>query len=305
MKNIVFLILAIFIFTSCEELFTTVRDLDIPEHEPKLAINMELSGDSLYIFIDHSKAIDDESPNDPINSNISLLEDGKELINFNYSNLGGNSINILQKKLDNKIQNNKEYTLVVDSEKFGVAKSTETSPTPSPIENIVFDTTSYKGEYEEYNKFSFTIDDQKGIDNYYIFKFKKIQNGKINRYIYSKSNDPELTYVYLNTTLSKKHGYYNGSTHLMSDKNFDGTKRKVTIELSKGYYGPQNHKSYKLIFTAISITKSYYNFLLSYQQAKGTDDNPFAEPVAISGNIENGYGIFNVFNAKSYIIEVE
>jgi len=300
MKNISYLItfLVLLSFTSCEEMFTTVREIDIPEHDKKLSINAVLSGDSIRMFISHSKQIDDDSPYEGIDAKVSLLESGSEIIAFDYKS-GNNPDLIVNKKLNTTIKEGVEYTIIVDSKKFGMAKSSEIVPKSPVVKEFNFDETLIQGQNGEYHKFDFVIGDEKGIDNYYIIRFS-FAGLAYQSYLSVVTNDPQVKDIYFRDGLSKNY-YYSRRSFLVSDKSFDGINRKLSFEIRDPYTG-SNDKKYKIIMEIQAVTKSYYNFIISGQQARESRGNPFAEPVTIVGNIENGYGIFNVFSSKKYVI---
>ncbi len=301
MKNIKYIIAAIIFIglSSCDvdNLFTTVREIDIPEHERKLSINTSLTGDSMTIFISHSKEIDDESDFSPIDAKVSLREDGNEILSFDY-NSENNLDLIIDKKLDEAIKQGKEYSLKVDSKKFGTAIASEIAPKNPVIESLNFNKEVFKGEFGEYCKFSCVINDEKDVDNYYFISFKLLNLD--GRYLEVNSKDPELKRVFIRSDLSNN--YHSESFFLVSDKSFDGNKRKISFEIDKPYYGNNNQYKYKVVMQVNSVTKSYYNYVISRDQALSSNDNPFAEPVAIVDNIENGYGIFSVYAYKKYVI---
>ena len=300
MKNISYLItfLVLLSFTSCEDMFTTVREIDIPEHDKKLSINTVLSGDSLRMVISHSKEIDDDSPYEGIDAEVSLLESGSEILSFEYNNTDNQHI-IAYKKLNTTIKEGTEYSIIVDSKKFGTAKSSEIAPKAPVVKELNFDKTLIQGQNGEYHKFDFVIEDEKGIDNYYIIRFSFVGLA-YQSYLSVLTNDPQIKDIYIRDDLSNNY-YFSGSSFLVSDKSFDGINRKLSFEIEEPYTGPNDEK-YKIILEIQAVTKSYYNFIISRQQAADSYENPFAEPVAVVGNIENGYGIFNIFSSKKYVI---
>ncbi len=299
MKNIKYII-AVIIFiglSSCENLFTTVRELDIPKHESKLSINTVLTGDSMAIFISHSKEIDDDEDYSPIDAKVLLKEDGNEILSFDYNS--ENNLNlVIDKKLNTTIKEGKEYNLTVDSKKFGTATASEIAPKNPIIENLTFNKEAFEGESGKYYKFSCVINDEKDVENYYFISFKLLNLD--GRYLDVETKDPQLKKVYIRSDLSNN--YHSESFFLVSDKSFDGNKRKVLFEIDKPYYGNNNQYKYKVVMQVNSVTKSYYNYVISRDQTRSSNDNPFAEPVVIIDNIENGYGIFNVYAFKKYVI---
>ncbi len=60
-----------------------------------------------------------------------------------------------------------------------------------------------------------------------------------------------------------------------------------------------------LISTLFHMDEDYYNFMESYDDAIGSNGNPFAQPGAVLSNIEGGIGIFTAhsYDRKRLIIE--
>ncbi|MFQ5636990.1 MAG: DUF4249 family protein [bacterium] len=54
------------------------------------------------------------------------------------------------------------------------------------------------------------------------------------------------------------------------------------------------------IVVLLTTSESYYNFHKSVDQQNATEDNPFAEPVPIYTNIENGLGVFAGYSSFVY-----
>jgi hypothetical protein len=53
------------------------------------------------------------------------------------------------------------------------------------------------------------------------------------------------------------------------------------------------------------INEDYFEFLLSLEKYNETYENPFAEPVMVFSNIENGLGLFSSYSTYTDSIYVE
>ena len=60
----------------------------------------------------------------------------------------------------------------------------------------------------------------------------------------------------------------------------------------------------KLIVRLANMSKDSYLYLRSLQQYMQARDNPFAEPVVVFDNIENGHGIFRMSNMQLFEIDL-
>ena len=59
----------------------------------------------------------------------------------------------------------------------------------------------------------------------------------------------------------------------------------------------------EIYFVLKNISKSYYDFQSTYGLQDWNDGDPFAQPVQVFSNIENGIGIFMTGNIASEKIE--
>ena len=280
-----------FVLISCEDAFTTVKEIDIPEHEKKLALFANFSESEGSFFVSHSKNISDNGNYENVNATITVFENGIEFLKFDYS--GNNSEGWEEKKFVKNMAEGNEYTLIVKNDKYGTATSKQTLPKKPDISNIKYkkdgfiDPDGYKSD-----QLSFNINDEKNIENYYMIEAMYLsiyEQDTFENNIYFESNDP-----------STRSAYFNDVTGLIvSDKIFDGTNPKLIL-------GVDNYDFFDNISLKISaITKDYYNFLLSYDQYSNSNGNPFAEPVNVHNNIENGYGLFQVSNPSNFLVEIE
>ncbi len=86
----------------------------------------------------------------------------------------------------------------------------------------------------------------------------------------------------------------------MADRNFNGQLKTLTIYVDHQdmdpFVNPNNNRLYKPVIELHNITADHYKYRKSYTAYKDAEDNPFAEPVLVYGNVNKGYGIFSVFN---------
>jgi len=308
MKNILSVIILITLFYSCEDAFTTIREIDLPEHEQKLSVFSNIVDKKVSFFISHSKSMNDNTPYKNFSADVSLYKDNLEILNFEYLTekfVGGDSI--LTYTLNDSINSGSEYVIRVISKEFGIAKSTQVVPSKAKIINISYKRNGIKEKYDDYYKdlLEFDVKDDENAENFYmiqLFGLDTLQkNGKTYKIGYrsltiNSKNDVTTTNL-----------YYNGkNTVILSDKNFNGTTIKLDIAVNTDNYN-YNHPKYLTEFKIkiLSISKDLYNFLLSNEYSEEAEYNPFAEPVNIHSNIENGYGLFSASATNEFLFEVE
>ncbi len=305
MKKIKFIIstvLLIIIISSCEKFFSTTREVELPEHQKKLAVFSNLYGNTCDIFISHSKAIDDSNDYKIVKANVTILKNNEEFFSFIYpDDLKDGNYNNISLVMPQNINEGEKYTLEVTSDELGTATAEQIVPQKPVISNFQYTENATSEFGDTRDKLDFDIVDPSGYRNYYFFTVEATPHIKdsIGLSFYISTDDPVAQKVVLR----------NKSGILISDKTFDGKKRKLSlkIEPDRRYWSSgQEIKLYDTIIVGIKgISKDYYNFLISKIQYNQSNDNPFAEPVNIYSNIENGYGLFSVENSDVKVVKTK
>ncbi len=297
MKNIyklLFLFALVSAFVSCEDAFTTTREIDIPDHKEKLSVFVRVENNKANIFISHSKKIDDDTPYKDFIANVSLLEDGAEILNLDYDTQNKVHRRYDTVTIDSKIKADNTYTLIVDSEKFGTAKSIQKTTSDVEISDVKVIKNGSEGRGEDLLEFK--VKDDKNTENYY---FLRVLGKPIEQY----SEHYEEFYIKPEKGTESQGIYFDElNGELFSDYSFNGKSKKMFFNLTRSGV---EHKYEHLKIEISSITKDNYNFFISKEQAGESNGNPFSEPAIITNNIENGYGQFFLFNTYEYIYEFE
>lgn len=276
---------------SCEEAFTSVKEIDIPEHDSKLSVFADISQNKGSFSVSHSKSITDIKEYAPVSAEITILENGATFYKMSFSGSSYNSFK--QKTLPGNIVEGYEYTLMVDSEKYGYATSKQIVPAKPDFSNVKFKKDGFiNSDGFKSDQLSFDLKDDKNTENFYMVQAEGlsfVNNDTLTETLYLNSNDPSVKPFWF--------GEKNGL--IISDKNFNGTVVKIITDLKIYNNNP------KMRLRVTSITKDYYHFLLSYNQYSNSNGNPFAEPVNVHNNIRNGYGLFQVNSFLDYIVKIE
>ncbi|MGE5356644.1 MAG: DUF4249 domain-containing protein [Deltaproteobacteria bacterium] len=283
------IILSFILFSSCEDVFTSIKEIEIPDHENKLAVFAELSDDKGVFSVSYSKIITDNQSYIPQDAEITVLENGSPFFKFSFKGYDKKSFDSIN--LSKKIKEGNEYELIVENDKYGKATAKQIVPLKPDFYNLKYKKDGYlNNDGYKSDLFSFDLNDDPNNENYYLIELSGIYDNNIfeNR-LYADSEDPSLKNFY----------FYNRSGLIVSDKNFDGSQIKILTY----FIGYESLSKIKL--RLYSITKDYYHFLLSYDQYSDSKDNPFAEPVNIHSNIQNGYGMFQVSSYKESVLDIE
>jgi hypothetical protein len=85
---------------------------------------------------------------------------------------------------------------------------------------------------------------------------------------------------------------------LFNDLLFNGQNKSLEIEIPN-YNETGNEIGYQWSYKTLSlrlylhnISKSYYYYRTSLELYQSASGNPFAQPVQVYSNIENGFGVF-------------
>lgn len=290
------------LFHSCQ----TVVELELPDKDPSLVLNCFFNPDSVFTAeISKSQYVLDNASIKRVNeAKVTLFEGSvwiEDLVNVsdgyyrssNYIPLVG-----------------KNYSLVVEAPGYKTVNAQDFIPATTRILGV--DTGSFFFESQQFFEMKIRFKDPPEEENFYqlqLFTKNYFQNfdsaGNVffdttgyNQSLGFESHD--LVFDDIN--------WFGPSGAVFSDELFS-KKGEYTVSvltylygnpmdsLSKGYSADEVKISLK------SVSESYYKYVRSYLKYQQSHDNPFAEPVQVYNNINNGYGIFAGFSATSYIMK--
>ncbi len=280
-------ILFMFLSPACKD-FWGPRSVvtNLPEHRPLLVINSFINPDSvLEVFVSKSNAFL-APPSFLINdATVTIFESGNPVAELFQIRQG------TYRATNYKPRIGATYELRVSAEGFIPVKSTTTIPSPIKIDSVVVTENSI-----DRFKTNLTIffQDPPGEDNYYQLLLYSIER--------SAENDTVLSIIGFSSSdavlrkpddFEEKSHYYDDDA-FFDDALFDGEFYDLDISFYN-YSEPR-----EMFVVLLTTSESYYNFRKSIEQQKVTEDNPFAEPVQIYTNIENGLGVFASYSSFIY-----
>ncbi len=258
---------------------------NLPEHQPLLVINSFINPDSVFeVFV--SKSSDFWAPPSFLTNDatVTICESG---------NLVAELFQIRQgtyRATNYKPRIGVTYELRVSAEGFKSVTSTATIPSPIKIDSVVVTEKSI-----DRFKTNLTIffQDPPGEDNYYqllLYSIRKYESNTSLTIIGFSSSDAVLQKP--DVSLQESDYYYDDA--LFDDALFDGQFYDLDINFNIPF------ESIEMFVVLLTTSESYYNFRKSVVQQKLSEDNPFAEPVPIYTNIENGLGVFAGYSSSIY-----
>ena len=316
-KYIIFSLFAIFL-ASCN--LETQIDLPTPDHTPLLAVSCFVdAGDTLMLakvnrtfgLFEETSSEDEELVS---GATVELYENGNLLYtlaslpltgSFNY-NYGNPTVNAFT-------EYGKTYELRVSHPDFEDVKATQTLPQPVPLTDTEYRETDSTLSGTE-GQLKLTFNDPAGEKNYYelyaarsiLFSCldedgEEIYGFEDNSGIYFETEGPDNPNAEYN---------FNYNSILIKDDAFDGQTYTFNADFYEDEFFIEDPSCAETIFEQSKIqvywrtvTEEYYRYTTSLRQNQEAVDNPFAEPVSVFSNFENGVGAFCMRSELVYEID--
>lgn len=314
MKYIPF-ILIIFII-ACEQ----VVEIEIPEHDSQLVLSsFYKSGDTkVTAFLTKSLSVlSSDNPSDIWDASVKLYEDdvllGDLEVKFDTTYRSyptseldsmGNQIceeeisritRLYLLELSQSLESGKTYKMTAEAPGYETVTATQQLLPPPDILNVTYDPMSRPGlEGDLMDALNVTVQDIPNQDNYFefdVFIKDKEQNNSFSCW----NNDWSGRWTE-SFTPGTEPGYY--GILLIKDDLFDGDT--YNIELLTWH---RDTAYYDIKVEVNMISRDKYLFSKSMQAYYNVEGNPFAEPVIVHTNVENGQGVFSMENSTEVIID--
>lgn len=300
MKNILILFSIFITFISCEK----VIPFDENETKSKLVINGIFQSDSIFkIHVSNSKSIISDSAIQNIDNATVLIEDidGNTIDELIYSSNGF----YIGQTYPNENQN---YRLRVNCPGYNEITSNDGLPGLISINNIDTNTIISNSDEGDYLELTVSFNDPVESQNFYL-----VETYAIGPWGFLDDGDTiwdEYDTIQVEMNLTDE-AFINDENlkegqGLFNDLLFNGETKLLKVEIPKGLdFYDEDYKEYffkteTLIFYIHNISKSYYYFRTSLELYNQRSGNPFAQPVQVYSNINNGFGIFAGAQVSSY-----
>ncbi len=299
------------LFYSCY----STTEVDLPNENPFIVVNsVNFQPDSTWL-IEVSKS------DSYLNNNNHTLNDDAVLI---LKDELGLEIELLPEKINNrtfyvsdqKPETGKSYTLTINASGFPEVSAKSAIPEPVQIENIIIDSTLLREAYDFYKKngnydpydgqtinCQISFKDPSLIENYYQLKLYRETESE-----YVDLDGNLVSSYFFTETEFYKDTEGRISLLIETDELFNGTLYtwEVKVPISAFYdfrFGSQDNNNFKLNlhFTLMHLSKDYYKYFETLQLQNIRNGDPFAQPVIVHNNIENGAGIFAGFSQSVFI----
>ncbi len=257
----------------------TIVDVDLPENRPVLVANSLFNPDSVWqVRLYKSKSSLDRDPIEAVSNASVRIMDGENLVAL-LTHVGG----AMYRARTNKTPRpGGTYTLKATAPGFDPIEASDFVPVPVPIQSVDVDITSSPF------KLTFHFSDPPEIKNYYqVLVLSPVAMGSKRLLpVWMESDDlifQELGDVDMDAALF--------DDSLISGKNY-------SLKLRAYPFGTDPMRQMYVVL--LSVTESYYKYMKATEFQENNEDNPFATPIQVYNNIENGLGIFAGFSISKY-----
>lgn len=312
MRKIIFpALVLILIFASCEKKL----DINLPDSEKHIVLNGIINPDSLIkVRISKSQNVLDNSDIEYLSeADVKLFKDGEFLENLTSTG-SGYFISSINPEI------NAVYKLTVD---YSVLNSVSTQNVlRNPVSIISVDTSKHItiNDYGDgYTDTAITMDfkiklhDNANTSEFLFLSLTSMKpvydyNGDI-PYLtgyeevseYFDSNDPVFRDGNNDFTIEKSSG------KIFKDELFNGNDYEIEVNIQHYFsmYQPEHFDSSMFYIKLYTVSEDFYKYVKSYNLNQQSEYDPFAQPVQVFTNIENGLGLFTGYtiDTDSLIIE--
>lgn len=298
MKKSFFFLAFVVGFAACR----TVIDFDIPLEKPWIVVNSLFSTDSVWqVQLTYSKNILDTSPGSIIpvgNAVVTILDLNNQVIETMTPS--SDKFNPVLYKGKTKPLPGQAYTVQVAIKNEPVLQAANKVPTHVPMHSVAVDSSRFISDGEPI-EIKISFNDPGNERNFYTVKIIEdafYLTGKMVNNVIKWDTIWYTQEVYFEVVNQSLTSDETGLEKLINDSHFNGKEYTFHMKMpNRNLYGskfvPRNTR-----LILLSITEEYYRYFSTkiLQESKSYD--PFAQPVQVFTNVENGLGIFAGYNAS-------
>jgi hypothetical protein len=246
---------------------------DDPQTEPKLVV---------HSFIE---------PNDPVSVSVSrsssiLRPRDVEVLNDVAASFYENGTHVGDFTVDESDIYNLDfyptlgnvYEVRVEDDELESISSETTIPSPASVSNVTVEDVELLDDDSVF-RIAFDLDDPDG-ENFYILHVVQQFSVGSQSGVSFVSTEPYF--------LGGSQDNYFWSGAAFRDDSFNGQKKRMVIDVD--WFNPGEDITYQILL--VTASEEHFLYHLSYRAYQETNGDPFAQPVQIFSNVENGLGIF-------------
>lgn len=294
--------------------FQRTVDVDGPKPSPKLVVNGEIIPSRPW-RVDVSRSVGAFEPGDTEDSTFTIT-DATVTVSHDDAEQGPLRLDSLNQYSTRQFtpRVGQKYTVRVTAPELGTVTATDRVP-PAPSARLTDREMDPAGPYYDHT-LQLTVDDPPDTTNYYhialrqnvyyrdstsidttgiidIREFKTRSRSIVNE----MGRDAELEDEELNS--------YSGREATFRDVLFDGTEYQISLQVAGRFSFSSREARVEYILYLSALSEDTYQFLRTSRLQSRVEENPFAEPVEVHSNVEDGYGVVGARNVDTLRAEVE
>jgi hypothetical protein len=276
--------LMVALLISCE----LIVDVEVPFEEEQVTANSLFSPDSLWsVQLNLTRNILDEEPFKEIHdAQVVVLEGDHQVATLTHAGHG------LFRSDTERPAPGKAYTLSVRAPGYSDVQASASIPIPSPITGVdVYESTSNQN-----TMLKVTLKDDGAEANYYEL-YMDLEN---ERYDFQTKQleiwRHRLQLISEDPAIQTDDDSYSNSI-IFKDALFNGREVDLTFRTAGG--GISRHGMSTI--TLKTLSEDAYNYIRTSRLQDMTSGDPFAQPVNVYNNIQNGFGIFAGYSASVHV----
>ncbi len=268
------------LLVSCE----VMVDVDVPFEKQQVTVNSFFNPDSLWsVQLSLNRHVLDSKPFQEINDAQVILYEGLDpvdtLLNTGYG---------VFRSDNKKPEKERTYSVRVSVPGYDELFATSSTPLPATISRVeIFESSN--------TMIRIRIQDNASEKNFYQL-YAIVEND------YYDNNSKQIVKRSGKTNLTSEHPAIRNESNspstavLFTDALFNGNEVEFTFATSGG--GSSFHSGIDVIVR--SLSEDAYNYLKTSHLNDENSGDPFAQPINVYNNIENGFGIFAGYSASMY-----
>lgn len=285
MRNL--LIIALIGLVGCE----LVVDVDVPIEKRKITLNAQFTPDSLWkAHVSLSRHILDDFPfKSPDDASVFILQDGSPIDTL--VNLGQG----FYESDSHRPFIGMEYEIKVESDKYENILSRSSSPAAVSLAEVNFSVPS-NPTGKEVATISIRFQDPPEANYYEVVLM-------VERKYFDRNTMDTLRYKFPVTLESTDPMF--ADTNVRSDNSvmfndvlFDGKEK--TFEFTTDANFLNWYEGVKLLLHFKTLSRDLYLYKITSELQQQVSDDPFAQPVKVYNNVQNGFGIFGGYSEHVY-----
>jgi len=270
---------------SCEQ----VVEIDLPEYQPELVLSCShdvARSASIKMTLTQSRSIQDNELSGFINEDvIAELYQNDTLLGELINDLSLTDYSLFFEK---PLTVGSTCKITVQLEGFEPITAMQIVPSSPDVHLTEFiNQSNIQVNGKQQDVYTIELHDEAGIDNYYEFKLYTLNKENLP----TKWRDRNIRTRDILLEEGEK-------TLYLKDDTFDGGSYSFEL-LSNA----RDTSKFDIRLRVMSITRDRYLFAKTLRAYLNAKDNPFAEPVIVHTNVNNGQGIFSIENSVDFDVK--